>query len=168
MAVLVLGFVGLSLLGGAVVADSRGGKIAAGVVGGILVLACAFVAISEYVLSRGADEVWTVDDTTALASLANASEVEGSGGMFVSRVEEKNVLRYVEARDDGGFELKEIDADGVTIYEDADKDSARIDVESCHREGVDPDSLSYSCGTRTRVHVPKGTVSTDFEVDPGK
>src|SRR5699024_12698547 len=102
MTVLVLGFVGLSLLGGAVVADSRGGKIAAGVVGGILVLACAFVAISGYVLSRGADAVWTVDDTTALAALANASGVEGGGGVFVSRVDEENVLGYVGGGGGGG------------------------------------------------------------------
>lgn len=168
MAVILTGFAALTLFAIAFMSERKPAKIATGVVGSVLALACVFVVVSEHVLGNRTDEVWETDRSTSLASMANASEVEGQSSAFVTRIEEKNVFRYVEARSDGGFELKEIDADGVAIYEDADKDSARIDFQSCHREGLDEESLSYRCGERVRVHVPKGTVSTDFEIDPGK
>ena len=138
---------------------SIGGALIAGTLAvGMAVL--AVTTVSE------ADKTWTEARTTQIASMANASEVDGESGVFVTRIAEKNVIRYVESHSDGSYSLEEVDADGARIREDADADSARMSYEECDRDGID--GVFSSCGGRYVFHVPEGTVSNDFSVDPGK
>lgn len=138
---------------------SIGGALMAGTLAvGMAVL--AVTTVSE------ADKTWTEARTTQIASMANASEVDGESGVFVTRIEEKNVIRYVESHSDGSYSLEEVDADGARIREDSDAGSARMSYEECDRDGID--GVFSSCGGRYVFHVPEGTVSSDFSVDPGK
>lgn len=111
---------------------------------------------------------YEVIKTTQLASLANASEVEGSGGFIYHRVGEKNVYRYVEAHEDGTFTFEEMDADRVPIREDATTDTARIEKISCTFKSTELATLLGNCGGSTTIHVPKGSVTSDFEIDPSR
>lgn len=123
------------------------------------------MGLSAFYVVTEADETWQESETTKIASMASASEVDGKSGVFVTRIEEKNVLRYVESHSDGSYSLEEVDADGARIREDSDADSARLAYEECTRDGIE--GFLSSCGVRYVFHVPKGTVSNDFSVDPG-
>lgn len=124
---------------------------------------------------------WETLSSTRLAAMANASETSGTSLIFAVRVEEQNVIRYTEILDDGGFQLKEIDADGVTIYElDPESDDPhvstgepRLERQACRVVAPTDDEQQWlaehdaeACGTRVVIYVPKGSVSTDFSVDP--
>lgn len=138
------------------------GVVIALVGGGLLTVGAAKAAVVAQ-----ADKEWSIEKTQRLASMANASEVSGHGGAFVTKIDEKNVIRYVQAHKDGSYSLEEVDADDAVIREDADKDSAHLDTEQCERDANVDAGLFLRCGHRYVFHVPKGTVSNDFSVDPG-
>lgn len=144
------------------------GKSALAILGGAFVAGtlAAGMAVLAVTTVNEADKTWTETESTKIASMANASEVNGKSGVFITRIEEKNVIRYVHDRDDGAYSLEEVDADKALIREDAKAGSARMGREECTRDGID--GSLFSCGSRHVFHVPKGTVSTDFAVDPGK
>lgn len=168
MEILIIGGVGVVAFLGGLVADRRGAKIALCSAGAAaLVLALIVVALQHFA-AQDRDEQWSVERTSELASLANASEVKGESSAFVTRISEENVLRYVSAHPDGSYALEELPADGVLIREDADDASARIDFEKCLKVGVDEESPFASCGERTVVHIPKGSIVRDFDINPGK
>lgn len=167
MVFLVPAIVGLFLLAAAFVSDGRVTKFACGVSGFLLIAVAVVIVLLQFTAAQDREEEWSVASSEKITSLANASEVKGQSGGFVTKVSEENVLRYIKDRGDGSYSLEEIPADGVLIREDAEAKTARVDEEECVRVGVDPDSAFASCGDRTVVHVPKGSVVSDFTIDPG-
>ena len=139
------------------------GVVIALVGGGLLTVGAAKAAVVAQ-----ADKEWSVEKTQRLASMANASEVSGHSGAFVTKIDEKNVIRYVQAHKDGSYSLEEVDADDAVIREDTDKDSAHLDTEQCRRDVNVDGGMFLRCGHRYVFHVPEGTVSGDFDVDPSK
>lgn len=145
---------------------------------------CGVCILLVFTYPRSADDRVTDEKptkTVSIASFANSQEIEGHGGSFLSsgQIDEKTVLRYVEKHDDGTYTLEQVDKEsvgrngdgeavnGTVVIQDAKKDTARIEWHTCHYEDKVADFLSADdCGTLIEIHVPKGTVSEDFSLDP--
>lgn len=144
----------------------RGGSGLA--VGGGAAVMCMWV---PSLIQSGGEPTWEVESSDPIVTMANNSEVSGHGGMFSVRIEEKNVIRYNVKNEDGSYSLEEIPADGVRVLEDANKNNARIDFETCNqRMFPDRDSalLDRGCGGRITLHVPEGTVAREHSLDPAR
>ncbi|WP_336653490.1 MULTISPECIES: hypothetical protein [unclassified Leucobacter] len=150
-------------------AERKGVFIGTGV--GFFVCAIAFLFLGNQFYEKSTP-TWTVDKSTALVSLANASEVEGRGSLLGGHIDEKNVYRFVRETGDGALTLDEIDATGVRIVQDAKAGQSRIDYETCNYRGGkiwfldDTSSALNSCGSRTTVHLPEGSVPSEFLIAP--
>lgn len=135
------------------------------------VLAIIVLLVGIGAAARGGEPTWEVEPSDPIVAMANNSEVSGHGSMFSVRIEEKNVIRYNVKNEDGSYSLEEIPADGVRVIEDANKDNARIDFETCNqRMFPDRDSalLDRGCGERIALHVPEGTVAREHSLDPAR
>lgn len=154
-------------------------KIVLAVADGLLVL--LILAVFSY--PRPADDRVSNPEahtTIEIASFANAQEIEGHTGTFLSsgQIGEKTVFRYVMKQPEGTFTLEQLDKKslergkddqpvaGVVVAEDATEDTARIEYHTCERVDVVADFLFGDCGDLIEFHVPPGTVSTEFELDP--
>jgi len=111
------------------------------------------------------DKSYETTNSVKLASLSNASEIEGRGSALYVRVGEKNVYRYVEAHHDGSYTLEETD-EALPIREDATASTSRIDTVVCAWNDQITSMMLGNCGVVTTIHVPKGSVSRDFSIDP--
>ena len=149
-------------------AAARGGDLRALVAS---VVAAGMCMWAPSLIQSGGEPTWEVESSDPIVAMANNSEVSGHGGMFSVRIEEKNVIRYNVKNEDGSYSLEEIPADGVRVIEDANKDNARIDFETCNqRMFPDRDSalLDRGCGERITLHVPEGTVAREHSLDPAR
>lgn len=133
-------------------------------VGVIVVTVVTFIFQNSAAQER--EKEWSVAESQKIVSLANSSEDKGSGGIFVTRVSEENILRYVKDSGDEVYSLEEIPADDVTIHADVEAKDARIDFQECKRADTNPNSVFADCGSRTVVHIPKGSIANDFSIDP--
>lgn len=167
---IVLGIAALGFVG-AVVAFRTRAVLYGFMAAAMMVSSVAFLMIGNQFYAKSTPE-WTVDKSTALVSLANASEVEGRGGLLGGRIDEKNVYRFVRETGDGALTFDEIDATGVRIVQDAKAGQSRIDYETCNYRGGkiwfldDTSSVLNSCGSRTTVHLPEGSVPSEFLIAP--
>lgn len=128
---------------------------------------------------------YTEDDpsnTVPIASFANAQEIEGTSGGFLSSgtIGEKTVYRYVHDHKDGTYTLDQLDlpddrvvkgkddkpVSGVVVMEDADPEDARIEFYDCVRGDPIAEFLKESCGELTVFHIPEGSISREFSLDP--
>lgn len=144
----------------------RTGAIIAIVVCAVLGAGAGLTAGVLHATTPESSRDYEVVRTIELASLANASEVEGEGSFIYHRVGEKNVYRYVVAHDDGTFTFDEMDADGVPIREDATPSTARIETVSCTFKDSTLALLLSNCGGITTIHIPEGSITNVYEVDP--
>lgn len=125
-------------------------------------------------------------DTIPIASFANAQEVEGRSGGFLTSgtLNEKTVYRYVEAHEGGSYTLEQLDlpesgnritkgkdkepVSGVVIYEDTDKKDARIEFRRCrHTDPIAKFLRDNDCGKLIEFHVPEGSIVRDFSLGAG-
>lgn len=158
----------------------RDERVSPAVAGVLVILAGLGIGIPGHIAGEQAAKdhrLWVVDEGISISSLANTSEIRGEihGGRWSvdGEIDEKNVIRYLKTHDDGGTSLEEmtLDSNDVRFYEDA-KDGAHLDVEKCT---VDSKSITGfaswfaptgHCGTRYRVHLPEGSLATDYVVSP--
>lgn len=110
-----------------------------------------------------------------IVAMGNSTSLEGKyrGGIFASygTLNSTQVISYVTKDENGGLHLNKVDADNATVYEqDGDPHISIVR----YTEHVD-----YSFwvpwmvgdrdgGTHTQLYVPKGSVSTEFSLDPNK
>lgn len=151
---------------------------------------CAFAIATGFMYPASISEAGLREEatsTTNIASFANTQEIEGETGTFLTsgRIGEKTVFRYVEKHDDGAFTLESRDApnpdhtgatvqrnedgetiSGAVIIEDATEDTARIEVHKCYYKDAVAEFLRDGCGELVEFHVPEGTVSRDYSLDP--
>lgn len=125
-------------------------------------------------------------DTIPIASFANAQEIEGTPGGFLSSgsIDEKTVYRYVEAHEGGSYTLEQLDlpesgnritkgkdhkpVSGVVIYEDSKAEDARIEFRKCrHTDQIAKFLRDDTCGDLIEFHVPEGSIIRDFSLDAG-
>lgn len=118
--------------------------------------------------------VWEVEGTTLLQSMAVGQETSGGGSLLYVSVTTEDTLRYLAKHEDGSVTLETMRADGAKIFEipeGAEGDAAvpRIERWECHVDPeLDPELplTPWDCGSRTEVHVPAGSVSQDFAIEP--
>lgn len=128
-------------------------------------------------------ETWAVIQTRPVAALSGGVEsredTEGSGwtvlgsGKYTQHSSRGDVslVRYLEVAEDGGVQIKQLDAEQVTIHE-IETGDARIETLTCTLVAPDAGDHAYlvkrnavkSCGTRYMLHVPAGTLTQDFSV----
>jgi hypothetical protein len=163
----------------------RPGLAGGGVLIGLVLIVSGTLAIGavgrQYVGTDDGQGV-VVTDVSAMAALANASEVYGRGGRGFVEITEMNVYRYLAVHDDGAYSLEELGAggsearrgqergSGVLIHEDATEQNARVEWTRCERDAGSRGRTMWGrwCGDTTiTMHVPHGSVIRGFTVSPG-
>lgn len=167
---LVFGFAMCAFIAAAIVTRTR--AVLFGVTAVVMLLgSVGFLMVGKQLYEKST-ATWTVDSSIALVSLANASEIKGSSSMFGGSMSEKNVYRFVRETGDGALLYDEIDAAGIRIVQDAKAGQSRIDYETCNYRGGtiwfldDSSSVLTACGSRTTVHLPEGSVPSEFLIAP--
>jgi hypothetical protein len=113
------------------------------------------------------------DHTSKLKALTLGSSVEGhvSGSIFATygEVDGKRVINYLSEGKNGAIYVKQADAYGTTIYQDATDGTATVKSEkNFYRNGWILPWDMYGYYPSHIFHVPKGSVSSDITVDNSK
>lgn len=152
---------------------------------GVIVIAVAVAYTTSTTLA--AEKIYSTGHTVELASMSNATEVSSRGGgaasIYVMRSSEDQVLRYVTRDTEGAYRMETIDTEKVSLREipddaqDTDDATPRIEFQQCQRvsdtdrkqsllKSWNLDECSPEKGHTAVLHVPAGTISTDFALDP--
>lgn len=128
-------------------------------------------SITSLLFSRfteGQEKIYEVTRSTPLLALANTSEVAGTDGRIYVRINEKDMLSYVEKGPNDTYFPQKMEAKGVPLKEDATEENARIETVSCQWADPRVTLLVGACGSVTTVHVPPGSIVRDFTVEAGR
>lgn len=160
MSLVVLWALGLFLVFLSLFGEKMRIKAVIGALGLVVAGASAVILVVQIEDVKDREKEWTTSQSQKIAPLADSGE-----GTFVTKTTDKSslhyILRYVEDSGDGKSSLEEISADEAVIQEDAEVADARIDFQECTRAGMDPGSFLSECGSRTIIHVPKGSVAVE-------
>lgn len=107
---------------------------------------------------------------TPIVALSNTSSLKGSGSIIYVSVTQDDNYRYMERNDDGSLSMGLISST-TPIFENADKDTARIVRHTRTRKDNFWTNL-YDFWkmkeVKAEIYVPKGTVKGTFDVDVTK
>lgn len=102
-----------------------------------------------------------------LVAMGNAGSIEGRsyflGGGYVDG---KNVINYIERLEDGGSQLKQVDASESTVYEDSLEPSLTIKNYEGNNWWISP--FSTHSATQYIFHVPENSVVSSYELSANK
>lgn len=111
------------------------------------------------------DEATYDNYTTPISIINDSASVEGHFVLGSGSVEGKNVYKYYEPQSNGSDLLKQIDADGVQVFQDSDTPYL---THLGHCTG--PRDWFWPCndqgyGRTIEIHVPKGSMQTSSTLD---
>lgn len=102
-----------------------------------------------------------------LVAMGSTGSVEGRsyflGGGYVDG---KNVINYIERLEDGGSQLKQVDASEATVYENSSEPSLTINNYEGKNWWISPFNTHSS--TKYIFHVPENSVVSGYELSTNK
>ena len=132
-----------------------------GAVFGVTFSVIYFLIIGIFAFSIPEEKIYVLDSTQNIVAMPNNSNVSGSFYVFGETINDKFIYHYAY-EDEMGICVKSLDADNCVIaYTDEQPKIEKYSI--CYKNPIHkslvPPRTSY------RLLVPKGTVTTEYEVD---